>query len=333
MGTMAENVNLSPMAEFKVSNDLLGNRAALNEAWERDGYWLFRDVLDRGAIERLRAAYLGVLKDVGVIDDANAAEAIHNGASLEDYPITRHDRLNEDPLFLLNPVKEFIADLAIHDFFKHLIDDEPVWLPITEYHASPPQQDRSRSRFNFIHRDSTTNQCIAFRICWVPLVVIDEELGGLALTEGLHRPRPTDAPPSPIPNVMPIPEAAIPAGAWRRTTYRPGDLLVFDKDSPHSGLANYSQRSFRLSVDTRVMAASDRLPMIGIVTAVDNRSMTVRNDAGVAESYLFDSATYCRDFNNVQAASFEEIPERLPIGSKVIVSSEHGRARVIRPQR
>ena len=321
------------MGELHVSNHLLGDRAALDAAWERDGYWFFRDVLDRGAVERLQTTYMRIMKNVGAIEDASASEAVHNGSNLDDFPITRHDKVLQDPLALLNPMKQFVAEPAIHAFFRQLIDDEPVWLPITEYHAVPPRQDRARSRLNFVHRDSTPNRCIPFRICWIPLVVVDEELGGLALTEGLHRPRPTDDPPSAIPGTMPIPESAIPVGAWRRATYRPGDVLVFDKDSPHSGLANYSERRFRLSMDIRLMAASDNLPMIGTVSGVDTRSITVRNDAGRSESYRFDGGTYCRSFNNEEAKTFDEIAGFFPPGSKVIVSSENGMARLIRPQR
>src|SRR5581483_3085536 len=39
-------IGTPPMRERSVSNHLLGNRAALDAAWDRDGYWFFRDVLD-----------------------------------------------------------------------------------------------------------------------------------------------------------------------------------------------------------------------------------------------------------------------------------------------
>lgn len=331
MSSMMQISNAPPMSEFKVSNPLLGDRKALDAAWERDGYWFFRDVIDRQAIARLKQAYMGVLKNIGVVD-SDAAEPIHNGASLENYPIARVEDLDRDPLFLLNPMKTFVAEPAIHEFFKRLIDDEPVWLPVTEYHALPPAQDRSRNRLNFIHRDSTTNPLIPFRICWIPLSVIDEEMGGLALTEGLHRPRPLDDPPSPIPQTMPIPETAIPRSSWRRTIYRPGDLLVFDMDSPHSGLANYSTH-FRLSMDIRLMRASDKLPAIGSVTAVDDSAISVTSEDGKTERFLFDEKTYCRSYGGIKPAALHDIPKLAGIGAKVIVSSERGVARLIRPQR
>jgi hypothetical protein len=333
MGNTAEITNVVRMTELNTANHLLGNRAALDAAWERDGYWFFRDVLDRRAIGRLRATYLKVLADVGAIDDSAGTEAIHNGSSLADFPIARHDRVNEDPLQRLNPMKEFVAEPSVHALFRNLIDDEPVWLPVTEYHATPPRQDRNRNRFNFLHRDATPNPCIPFRICWIPLVDIDEELGGLALTQGLHRPRTTDQPPSPIPNAMPIPQEAIPAQAWRRSHYQPGDLLVFDKDSPHSGLANYSDRRFRLSMDIRLMAASDELPAVGKVADIDASSITVRTDSGSSQRYGFDGSTYCRTNDSRNVGEHDEISRWFPVGSDVIVSSEKGMARLIRPRR
>jgi hypothetical protein len=48
------------MEELQVCNALLGNRAALDAAWQRDGYWFFRDVLDQGAVARLRAVFVAV---------------------------------------------------------------------------------------------------------------------------------------------------------------------------------------------------------------------------------------------------------------------------------
>ena len=60
------------MQELHVSNDLLSNRAALDEAWKRDGYWFFRDMLAREAVARLRAVYMEELAKLKVAG-ANSA--------------------------------------------------------------------------------------------------------------------------------------------------------------------------------------------------------------------------------------------------------------------
>jgi len=324
--------NTPPMREFNVSNDLLGDRAALEAAWERDGYWFFRDVLEREAIHRLRAVYLRHLKEAGVVDPASSEAAIYNGASLESYGIgvnhTSPENVANDPLFQEHPGKQFVADPAIHKFFRVLIGDEPFWVPLTEYHAVPPKKDHSGSRFNYIHQDSSNNQGIPFKICWIPLAPIDEATGGLAVVEGFHRPQPEDFE---RPGGAPIPESVVPAEAWRRTDYRPGDILIFDMDLPHSGLANYSDHFFRLSLDIRFVPASGNVPTVGKVSAVDDGSVTVTDEAGESRRFVLDADTWCRNYDSLKIP-LEKIPAFLAVGSPVVVASEAGRAKVIRPQ-
>jgi hypothetical protein len=321
---------MPPMREFNVSNSLLFNRAALDAAWERDGYWFFRDVLDQSAVGRLRAVYMDTLKAAGVMD-RDASEPVYNGASLDNFKVGvntgRAEDVYADPLLARHPMKDFVAEPAIRDFFKQLIGDEPWWVPITEYHAAPPRREHRSNRFNFIHQDSSHNPGIPFRICWIPVAAIDEKTGGLALTEGLHKPRPNDfvRPPEGIP------QEVIPADSWRRTNYRPGDLLMFDLNSPHSGLANHSSRYFRLSMDIRLLRASDNVPTVGTVAGVDQTSVTVAGNDGKNDRFLFEDGTYCRSYNGVRIP-IENIPRTLKIGDPVIVASENGRARVIRPQ-
>lgn len=315
------SITTPKMGELKVSNALLGDRAALAAAWEQDGYWFFRDVLDKEAVAQLRTIYLDVLKNLGVVD-RDAHEAIYNGASLEGYP------MRMEPLVAMRPWKPFVAQPAIHDFFKRLLGDEPFWIPTPEYRATPPNQDRSRNRFDWIHQDGFYNQGIPFRICWIPLAEIDEEIGGVVFAEGLHNGpclHDRSAPP-----LFPIPPGAIPDDAWRRTTYRPGDVLLMDINTPHSGLANYAYRHFRLSLDIRVMGASGNVPMIGQIFAVESRSITVRADDGRTRSFTFDEETYCRGLDG-KKVPLAEIASRLKQGDEVIVASEDGRAKVIRP--
>ena len=330
MNSVADTITTPPMREFNVSNDLLFDQAALSAAWDRDGYWFFKDVLDHRAIGRLRNTYMDTLKAAGVIDE-HETEPVYNGVDLADYKVGvntgQASDVKTDPLLALHPMKEFVSEPAIHDFFKRLIADEPWWVPITEYHAVPPRKPRGTSRFNFIHQDSSHNPGIPFRICWIPVAEIDEEIGGLALTEGLHKPRPDDFERPP----HGIREDVIPAGSWRRTHYHPGDLLMFDLNAPHSGLVNLSTNRFRLSMDIRLLRASDNVPMIGNVAGLDSESVTVTGNDGEHRRFLIGDGTYCRGYNGMRIP-LEEIPDRLHIGDLVIVASENGSARVIRPQ-
>lgn len=310
-----------PMGELNVSNALLDDRKALDAAWERDGYWYFRGVLDLEAVAQLREVYLNVLRKLGVIGQ-DSAEAVYNGGSMEGYP------LRMEPLVEMRPWRSFVRHPAIHAFFRRVLADEPFWIPTVEYRATPPNGDRTRNRLDYPHQDGFYNQGIPFRICWIPLASVDATIGGLAITEGLHKgPCLHDAAQPPL---YPIPPAAIPEHAWKRATYLPGDLLMFDINSPHSGLANYSDRYFRLSMDIRVMPASGKAPMIGTVTAVEPGAIEVQSEDGRRGRFLLNEATFCRGIDGKKVA-LADIPTRLHPGDEVIVANQNGYAEVIRP--
>ena len=320
-----------PMREFTVSNALLGDRAALDAAWERDGYWFFRDVLDKDAVGRLRAGYLKVLNDLGVIDPTRSDAAVYNGAPLDDYPIMNTGEKTEDPLLALDLKSQFVAEPAIHAFFTELFGDEPFWVPNTEYHAMPPKSDHSGPRFNYVHADGPNNKGLPLKICWMPLATIDEATGGLALTEGLHKPRMNDF----ARLAAGIAEGAVPHDAWRRTIYQPGDLLVFSLESPHSGLANRSDKYFRLSMDIRGMKKSENVPTIGKVTAIDSCAIAVETDEGEERIFRIDEDTFCRiSRGRLSGMPLElaEIPQLVKVGDPVYVAEDHGTAMFIRPQ-
>jgi hypothetical protein len=86
-------------------------------------------------------------------------------------------------------------------------------------------------------------------------------------------------------------------------------------------------------MDIRLMRASDKLPAIGSVTAVDEKAITVTGKDGKTERFLFDEKTYCRSYGGIKPAALNDIPKLAGVGAKVIVSSERGVARLIRPQR
>ncbi|TAL02323.1 MAG: phytanoyl-CoA dioxygenase, partial [Rhodospirillaceae bacterium] len=134
--------DLPVMRELTVSNHLLGDRKALDVAWERDGYWFFRDVLDKNAVTRFRSVYIELLAEHGVVT-ADDPYARYTGASLETFPFRM------EPLVARQPWKPFVAEKPVHDFFTYLLGDEPFWVPTVEYRAVPPADDHNRSPFDF----------------------------------------------------------------------------------------------------------------------------------------------------------------------------------------
>ncbi|WP_313809640.1 phytanoyl-CoA dioxygenase family protein [Sphingobium sp.] len=320
-----------PMRELTVSNHLLDDPVALQNAWDRDGYWFFRDVLDKDAVGRLRAVYLDVLNGLGVIDPTRTDAAVHNGASLDDFPIRNDGSPETDPLMARYPRDQFVAEPAIRAFFERLFGEEVFWVPNTEYHALPPRPEKPGKRFNFLHCDGPNNKGLPLKICWMPLAPIDEATGGLALAEGMHKPRMNDFARPP----QGIADNVIPEESWRRALYQPGDLLVFSLQTPHSGLANRSDRYFRLSMDIRGMPRSGNIPTVGKVAAIDSCAITVTTDEGEDRTFRIDGDTFCRITRGRLTGmplALEEIPQLVKIGAPVYVASDHGTATFIRPQ-
>lgn len=320
-----------PFREFNVSNHLLGDRAALDAAFERDGYWFFRDVLDKEAVGRLRAIYLKTLNELGVIDPTRTDAAVYNGASLDDYPIVMGGPPEEDPLVRLYPRDSFVNEPKIKQFFTELFGDEVFWVPNSEFQAFPPQKGYKGSRFNYLHCDGPNNKGLPLKVVWVPLATIDEDTGGLAVAEGWNKPRIGDfaRPPEGIAY------GAVPTDAWRRAVYQPGDLLVFSLETPHSGLANRSDKYFRLSMDIRGMKKSDNVPFVGKVKTVDANAISVKADDGREQTFRLDQDTFCRIYRGKLSGmplELHEIPQLVKPGAPIYVASENGRARFIRPQ-
>src|SRR4051812_17018516 len=91
------------MGELNSSNHLIGDRQGLQAAWQRDGYWFFRDVLDKEVIANVRKTYLSYLLDMGAIKsfDANGkyrvgdVSKLPTGANVNSTPLNqrRVDRM------------------------------------------------------------------------------------------------------------------------------------------------------------------------------------------------------------------------------------------------
>jgi ectoine hydroxylase-related dioxygenase (phytanoyl-CoA dioxygenase family) len=311
---------------FNVSNDLLDDRAALDAAWDRDGYWFFKNVLDQDAVAQLRGVFLKVLDDLGVIDPARTDAAVYNGAPLDDYPIKNDGGPDIDPLLKLYPRDDFVGHPQIKAFFTKLFGEEHFWVPNTEFHAVPPSTKHTGSRFKYIHCEGPNNVGLPLKICWIPLSTIDEETGGLAVAEGSHKPRMNDF-------VRPrrgfIDEKVVLADTWRRTRFEPGDLLMFGLETLHSGLVNRSDQFFRLSMDIRGMKKSENIP------TVDSCAIAINADDGTQRIFRLNEETYCRIQRYPHSGmplELAEIPQLLKVGNPVYVADDRGNARFIRPQ-
>ena len=181
----------------------------------------------------------------------DSVESLWTGKSL--------DELDDQKLYDLDYYGKLIDTETTQRLFQRVFDG-PVFtfrqctlrysVPNDRKYGSPAHQD------NFYIKHSTD-----FRTMWIPLMDIDQEIGGLALAEGSHEPGLRNHEEQEIYSYVlkGRKQSGVAledvAGRYLTTTYHPGDVLVFHSHMVHGGLPNQSEK-VRLSIDVRCQPAS-----------------------------------------------------------------------------
>lgn len=270
--------DIVPQRELRVSNGLIGNRAALDEEYERYGYLFFRDVLDRASVDAARQRMIDVLsaKDVTV---EGSDPPVWNGKPLTGL----HE---ESPEYRGISALIFTSEKN-NALFEAILGEPVCQVPIVQYRSYPPKNGAGG-----VHQDGFHSPGVSgYRPIWVPLMTIHREVGGLMLGESCNHSgyyHNLAKPPA-----FPVPMGAIPDGAWVTTDYHAGDILVVHPFTPHFGMANTSDR-FRLSFDTRVQSAASPSVFVGVVEALEPDAVTLRLDDGSAITFAIDGNSFIR---------------------------------------
>ncbi|RYD97826.1 MAG: hypothetical protein EOP61_16220 [Sphingomonadales bacterium] len=313
--------------EPKTHNHLIGDYAALDEALERDGYWFFRDVLDKDAIARLRKVYTDELEKLGVIDpvgDTPTEKSIGYNGTGDVANMPRH----MEPLAERNASPDFLKEKSIHDTLVKLLGEEPFWKPVIEYRATPPAQDASPQCITGFHQDGPPTPGVDFITMWVPVAEVDRDVGGIIFAEGYNDPVNRMRIDETGTNKA-IPPESMPDDIWCHTTYRPGDVLFMHRWTPHSGLTNISDR-FRMSFDHRVMRRGAPRPLVGEVVSIEPQLIEVKDDVIGTKAIRIDTSTYARTTHH-QRLWGQAIVDEFQPGTRVIVGYEGDVATVVRP--
>jgi len=235
---------------FEPANGLLGDHGALQKQYLREGYLFFEGVLDVGLIEQARVELVGSLTAQGIVDpDTPGSRATGLGI----------DAIDVNTLYAL-PTYDNVVTSTELQALADAVFGEPVSiyrstnlryaLPADAIHQSPPHQD---AFFVGPHED--------FRTLWIPLMDIDEAMGGLAVARGSHVPglrahAEQDGVYSYVMKGRKQKGVALEEvkEEWLTASYRQGDVLVFHCHAIHRGLPNTSDQ-VRLSLDVRCQPA------------------------------------------------------------------------------
>lgn len=156
------------LGRLQESNQHLGNFNRLNSIFAEDGYLFFRGVLE--GIEQVKLEFIRALQRQGAVKPG-VSDPIWTGSPL--------DQIDDNELYGSRACAELFESAHNMQVFEKIFG-EPVFvfksptvryaLPDDPEHVSPPHQDYFFVRINQ-----------SFRTFWIPLMDIDEHVGGLAI--------------------------------------------------------------------------------------------------------------------------------------------------------
>ncbi len=305
--------------ELPDSAPLLNDPEKLRARWEADGALYFKNIIDADAIAAVRNDYLGRLKDIGVVAPGES-QPIWNGVNRLDGKLAR-------------PISDSIwQNLVAHSSFdaavRSFLGEVPVWVPIVVHRSAPPADPAKVPADSFAagHQDGVYNYGIDFITCWVPLMEIDEQVGGLAVVPGSHKAvhYAKHSGPAGVNRTGVFPDSA-----WRRPNYKPGDLLMFHSMTAHAGLPNRSDK-IRLSVDIRFLPSSVPKPIVGAVVNFDGTTLNIKTESGETQSFVIDDTTIVRGPKGTPVIADARLGVLFPGATIITAPGPNGRAQLVR---
>lgn len=238
---------------FRVANEYLDDFERLNTLFKEEGYLFFRNVLSLDEIFKAKRDLVELLQKQGAVK-AGASDPVWTGTGIE--------QIDESELYALPLFSELLESQHTVALVEKILGG-PVYmfksfniryaLPGDTVHVTPPHQDYFFVRINQ-----------SFRTLWIPLMDIDDQVGGLALAAGIHKRGLLDhVEREDVYSYIfkgrkqrGLSLESLPK-PWLTTDYHPGDLLIFHNLMVHWSLPNRSHQ-IRLSLDNRCQPATAR---------------------------------------------------------------------------
>lgn len=305
------------------STNLLDDGAALRERVSRAGYVYLAGAMDLSVIDQVRDAMVDILTEHDLATLNDEGQVVFTGTDDESLGIRSPNWLVQE--YIDRRLAQMLMDCDAHRaIFEAVAGEEIMYLPITEFRSRPPGAEPLTW-----HQDGFYNSGLDLFTAWIPLCDIPHELGGLAVADGagrdsyLHEQFP---PPKHL-----IPEDAIDASIQRRGDYRPGDVVVFDRHLPHTGLPNLTKDRLRMSIDIRFQGVSaGQRVVIGHITRSDGSSVTIEADNGDVTTLDIAGSSRLRDWWGFPVAPSEIAGSALGEG-RSMATHDDGEIILLRP--
>lgn len=240
------SIAATPFKPFYDAVELIDRPAKLRRRMRQDGYLFFPKLLPMEPVERLRLDVLRILRRHGLLDaNAPLEEGVYKGGDppgrepllqfhLEINKLESFEALAREPALMA--VMSRLIDGPVHVHTRKICR---VKYPSDPYDIVLPHQD-----FWYIRGSQDTYSA------WLPLMAMDERVGGLAAARGSHTLGPLPHQVGERSRFAGIADETAEGLDWRRSSFQQGDALIFHSLTAHQGLLNESP-TIRLSIDCR----------------------------------------------------------------------------------
>ena len=268
----------STFVPFEDSSQHIEDAATLQSRFADRGYLFFRHLIDRQRIERVRDGAIAALKAHGFVNEDATAESTWSGKWPESNELSPDGAVTAD-IVKLGLLEELARTPELMELLGRVFGGEVFcWLDNKTRIRMMLSGKRSMQvadgpKFSFTtpgHQDYYFFRPVEFCTVWIPLMDIEESVGGLTIgkgskQEGLHEVwwKGND--------YLGVAESPEQARAWRadggvavagtvkngnegrewlRSDFEMGDALIFHPLMMHAGIANDSDE-VRISADFR----------------------------------------------------------------------------------
>ena len=339
-----------PYNEFEDSSRYVDDPVRLTAEISRNGYLFLRSLIDRGKVDQVRDDIIQLLKKYGYVEK-DASEPNWTGKECDDSELrqvlTATNCKVGRRIAGFNSLRAMLTSRELIGVFERLLGGEVlVWRDNFErVRVVLPGKERIRLPTGFLgsratpaHQDGFIFRMkdggdTPFYTAWIPLMDIDQSIGGLSLMKNSHRqglyqhfylrgePRHMPLNREQLEEwkndgAVAVDEGALPSGdeQWLRADYHPGDVLIFHRHMVHRGVSNVSNM-IRLSGDFRYQRRGSPTQWQAKRTLADNFKFRARirrhiGELGIREE-LRDRIAYLLSLEGPSKKKEHDIRKRI----------------------
>jgi len=273
---------------LKESNEN-SNDTELRQRFDEDGYLFFRNIIDLKKVNQTRSDVLDVLCRFGLIEENENNEPIWSGKVLADLIDV------QTAIYALESYEQLRQCNEIMTIMERLWGAPVYSWKLVPVRTQPPKAGTptpAHQDYQLFFRGGR------FSVGWIPLMDIDESVGGIELIPASHKifsetdyallegrfltGRAYSQVAAEKAVLLPqIPPEKV--GGFVRTNYQLGDLLVLHDMVVHRSLPNVSKK-FRLSMDTRFQPQDSHIPWYAKMTDCEYDGYSRRSEDALLEA-------------------------------------------------